>query len=151
MLKLLAIIAIGVVYTASHYGQWSAPSNISSAQVAQVLSNPEVSKAVQQAFVEHASNVSVEAEGVVAKVLADDNQGARHQRFIVKLDNGISLLIAHNIDLAPRIENLNAGDNIAFKGEYVWNAKGGIVHWTHHDPSGHHAAGWLKHNGKTYE
>ena len=28
--------------------------------------------------------------------------------------------------------------------------QGGTVHWTHHDPSGDHAAGWLRHGGRVY-
>jgi hypothetical protein len=60
-------------------------------------------------------------------------------------------MISHNIDLAPRLEELREGDAVAFNGEYVWNAEGGLVHWTHHDPAGRHVAGWLKYNGRTYQ
>ena len=31
------------------------------------------------------------------------------------------------------------------------NARGGVVHWTHRDPSGNHPAGWLKRNGETFQ
>ena len=62
-----------------------------------------------------------------------------------------TLLIAHNIDIVPRIDNLRVGDRVTFNGVYEWNDKGGVVHWTHRDPSGNHATGWLKHKGKTYE
>ena len=85
------------------------------------------------------------------KILADDNKGSRHQKFIVKLASGQTVLIAHNIDLARRINSINIGDSIEFYGEYEWNAKGGIVHWTHHDPAGRHKDGWLKHNGVLYK
>lgn len=90
-------------------------------------------------------------EGVVAKVLPDDTQGSRHQRFIVRMSSGQTVLIAHNIDLAPRVEGLSAGDTVSFAGEYEPNDKGGVVHWTHHDPSGRHVAGWIKHQGHTYQ
>jgi len=83
--------------------------------------------------------------------LDDDLAGSRHQRFIVRLASGQTVLIVHNIDLAPRIAALMKGDRISFYGEYVWNAEGGKVHWTHHDPEGRHVAGWLKHKGRTYQ
>ena len=84
-------------------------------------------------------------------ILSDDNDGSRHQRFILRLDSGQTLLIAHNIDLAPRVSSLSEGDGIAFYGVYEWNPKGGVIHWTHHDPNNHHVTGWLQHNGKTYQ
>jgi hypothetical protein len=85
------------------------------------------------------------------KILADDTKGSKHQRFILKLSSGQTLLIAHNIDLAPRINGLHKGDSVSFNGEYEWNAKGGVVHWTHHDPQDRHEDGWLKYNGKVYQ
>lgn len=106
---------------------------------------------VQTLYEQHASHVQVEDAGSVVKVLSDDNQGVRHQRFLVKVTSGQTLLFAHNIDLASRVENIKTGDHIAFRGEYIWNEKGGIVHWTHRDPQGHHYDGWIKHNGVTYQ
>jgi hypothetical protein len=106
---------------------------------------------VEQAFVQHKSNIQVEGQGVVVKLLDDDNNGLKHQKFLVKISPTQTLLFAHNLDLAPRIEALAVGDVLEFKGEYVYNPKGGIVHWTHKDPQGKHAAGWIKHNGKVYE
>jgi len=106
---------------------------------------------IQSAYDNKQSNKIVIASGTVTKLLADDNKGSRHQKFIVKVSSRLSILIAHNIDLAPRINNLKVGDNIQLKGEYEWNTKGGVVHWTHHDPRGNHPGGWLKHHGKVYE
>lgn len=91
------------------------------------------------------------AEGRVKAVLADDNDGSRHQKFILELSNGLTVLVAHNIDLAPRIENLKKDDVVEFYGEYEYNPKGGVIHWTHHDPQQRHIAGWLKYQGKTYQ
>jgi hypothetical protein len=92
-----------------------------------------------------------ESEGTVVRVLSDDNEGSRHQRFIVRLASGRTILIAHNIDLAPRVEGLSAGDTVSFSGEFEDNDKGGVVHWTHHDPNGHHTSGWIRHHGRTYQ
>ncbi len=103
------------------------------------------------AFRERTSDVQVSGKGIVTKILADDRDGSRHQRFVLKLTSGQTLLVAHNIDLAPRIFSLREGDCVEFNGVYEWNSKGGIIHWTHHDPEGRHEAGWLRHNGKTYE
>jgi hypothetical protein len=89
--------------------------------------------------------------GTVVQMLPDDNDGSRHQKFIVRLDSGRRLLVAHNIDIAPRIGNLRVGDAVSFCGEYEPNSKGGVIHWTHHDPNGRHAAGWLQHNGRMYQ
>lgn len=106
---------------------------------------------IAQAFQQRKSNVQVESLGQVIAILPDDNQGSRHQKFILKLDNGLTILIAHNIDLAPRIPKLNKGDTVAFYGEYEYSDKGGVVHWTHHDPNKRHADGWLKHQGQIYQ
>ena len=104
-----------------------------------------------RAFEQNRSNVQVEGRGVVRRILPDDNDGARHQRFIVALESGQTLLIAHNIDVAPRVVGLRVGDAVAFSGEYEWNPEGGVIHWTHRDPVKRHPAGWLKHNGTTYQ
>jgi hypothetical protein len=107
--------------------------------------------AIGRAFANRASGTQVEGEGAVIRVLPDDLNGSRHQRFIVELASGQTLLISHNIDLAPRVDRLEVGDSVRFSGEYAWNEKGGVVHWTHRDPRGRHVAGWVVHNGKTYQ
>lgn len=106
---------------------------------------------LRSAFDERRSGVQVTGEGAVSKLLLDDNDGSRHQRFLLMLLSGQTVLVAHNIDLAPRIVSLRKGDSVAFNGVYEWNAKGGVIHWTHHDPDGHHEAGWLKHGGRIYQ
>lgn len=106
---------------------------------------------IGKAFKERESDIQVRGQGQVIKILSDDTKGSRHQRFILKLESGQTLLIAHNIDLAPRINNLKKNDTVEFYGEYEWNSKGGVIHWTHHDPKRKHAGGWLKHKGAKYQ
>ena len=104
---------------------------------------------VVAAFEAGRSDQWVQSGGVVERTLADDHEGSRHQRFIVRLRNGHTVLVAHNIDLAPRVP-LSRGDRISFRGEYEWNDRGGVIHWTHHDPRGRHDGGWIEYEGKTF-
>lgn len=112
---------------------------------------PSGNDVVRAAFDKQLNGVQVSGQGNVVKLLQDDNDGSRHQRFVLELPSGHTLLVAHNIDLAPRIDGLATGDNVAFHGVYEWNAQGGVLHWTHHDPRGQHQAGWLRHAGRTYQ
>ncbi|WP_102403854.1 DUF3465 domain-containing protein [Vibrio sp. 10N.261.55.A7] len=106
---------------------------------------------LKHAFENHQSEMQVLGAGNVTRILPDDNRGSRHQKFILKLKSKQTLLVAHNIDLAPRIEKLRVGDHIEFYGVYEWNNKGGVIHWTHKDPGNRHIHGWLKHEDKVYE
>lgn len=124
-----------------------------SVDVAPVEANPQGTLAgeIEGLFERRASDVQVQGVGTVLRTLSDDNEGSRHQRFILELPSGHTLLVAHNIDLARRIDPLKKGDRVEFFGEYEWNDRGGVIHWTHHDPQGRHVAGWLKHQGRTYQ
>ncbi len=169
MKKLLSIIVIAIAGYVAYVQQHprllemsAADSGFRASEVATADTSPRPSavpaadstqsgSALDSAFANHLSNIRVQGQGQVTKLLPDDNDGSRHQRFIVRLSSGQKILIAHNIDLAPRVSSLSAGDAVEFKGEYAWNARGGVVHWTHRDPAGHHVAGWLRHNGKTVQ
>lgn len=106
--------------------------------------------AILAAFEAGRSDVEVECGGVVIRTLPDDNSGSRHQRFVLEIAPGHTVLISHNIDLAPRIDGLQRGDLVRFRGEYEFNDRGGVVHWTHADPQGRRAGGWLEHEGRQY-
>ena len=145
MKRILWILAI-VVAVAGGLGQTGGPLALFDGGTA-----PTASDAIDKAYREQQSGVQVTGDGVVSALLSDDNQGSRHQRFILRLASGQTVLVAHNIDLAPRIDALRKGDAVAFNGVYEWNDKGGVVHWTHHDPAGRHTPGWLRHAGQTYQ
>ncbi len=108
-------------------------------------------QAITQAYAQKESHILVEAEGEIIKVLPDDLEGSRHQRFIIRLPTGQTLLIAHNIDIADRIPGIKEGEKIRFHGIYEWNTKGGVIHWTHHDPAGRFPGGWIVYEGKKYQ
>jgi len=113
--------------------------------------NPAPGAQPKQSRDQWRSGDQVRGTGTVSRILSDDSDGSRHQRFILQLSSGKTLLIAHNIDLAPRIASLREGDTVSFYGEYESNEQGGVIHWTHHDPQGRHAAGWLEHEGQRYQ
>ncbi len=156
--KNLSIGGVIILLIAGYYGldlsEYKQSQSSSTIPVAQrnetALSNNGVDT-VKAAYEQRQSNVQVQGSGRVKAILRDDNDGARHQKFILVLKDGVSILVAHNIDLAPKISNLNKGDIVEFYGEYEYNPKGGVLHWTHHDPQGRHEAGWLKHDGQIYQ
>ena len=112
--------------------------------------SPKADSSVVQAFDDRRSNVWLDAQGTVHRLLKDDNDGSRHQRFLLRLSTGHTVLVAHNIDLAPRVP-LVKGTSVNLHGEYEWNEKGGVIHWTHHDPQDRLDGGYIDYDGKRYE
>jgi hypothetical protein len=108
------------------------------------------SKALYAAIREQRSNEWVEGSARIVKTLPDDRDGARHQRFLAELDDGSSLLFAHNLDVAPRVP-IEPGDVIRFRGRFEWNDKGGVVHWTHRDERDPTRGGWLRLGDDVFE
>ena len=145
--KLLAITLIIFLATACDLSQ----SNENTSESIQSETVDSSDKLLQEAFKEQKRNLQIEGQGNVIKLLSDDLDGSKHQRFIIELNSGQTLLVAHNIDLAPRVKALQVGDKVTFYGEYEWNPEGGVIHWTHHDPAGEHGGGWIKHDGKLYQ
>ena len=84
----------------------------------------------EEAYRRRRSGIFLTAEGRVVRVLKDDRRGIPHQRFIIRLESGQTLLVVHNTAVAPRVP-VEAGDLIRVRGEYRWNAKGGLLHFTH--------------------
>jgi hypothetical protein len=89
----------------------------------------------------------VNFEARVVKLLQDDLKGDKHQKLIMKTGS-YTLLLAHNIDIAPRVP-VKKGDKIIVQGKYEWNKQGGLVHWTHRS-NNEHPAGWINHKNIKY-
>ena len=141
---LLLLITTGFLFfwlNQNDYAVKNSPTEVSEL----ITSKNNFSQLVKQQL----SGAIVEVSADVYKILKDDNEGSRHQRFLVYIE-GISVLVAHNIDLAPRVP-LKVGDNIRVKGEYEWNDKGGVIHWTHHDPKKWREDGWIEYQGKKFK
>jgi hypothetical protein len=103
----------------------------------------------RQAAADQRHDVWVVGTGTVERLLRDDTKAPRHQRFVVRIDERLTLLFAHNIDVAPRVP-FKRGDRIAFRGQYVWNPQGGVVHWTHRSRGDRKAGGWIVWNGQNF-
>lgn len=91
----------------------------------------------------------IEDDGLVVRLIADDVHDSPHQRFVVRLRGGQTVLIAHNLDLSERVP-VGLGDRVRFRGVYEWNERGGLVHWTHDDPLGIESGGHVDYRGRRY-
>jgi hypothetical protein len=99
---------------------------------------------------EHRMNTEVTGKVRVYKLLREDDEGLKHERFLVMLSDGTTVLVAHSLDKAPPVP-VSPEDDIIIHGEYVWNQKGGVIHWTHHSDTPRHEGGWIDFKGKRYE
>ncbi len=109
---LILILVIGILYfyvQDSYSVSDRSESNLS-----------EGSATIKDLFDRQVSGELVQFSGTVTRQLPDDNEGSRHQRFIVSLDSGQSILVSHNIDLAQRVP-IETGDSVGIRGEYEWN------------------------------
>jgi hypothetical protein len=147
--QLKKFVVLLLLLAAAYFGLWS-PNGLDTAAVSE-SDKLATEGEIEQAFRNRAKDLQLTLEGRVKRLLSDDRQGSHHQRFIIDVESGRTLLVAHNIDLAPRVKNLKAGDLVDIHGVYEWNEKEGVIHWTHHDPQGRHEGGWIRHQGRTYQ
>jgi len=103
-----------------------------------------------QAQTNHADKVQLTVGAYVKKKLKDDTQGLPHERFLLGLENGTTVLVAHDTAMAPYVP-LQAGDFVVIHGEYIWTRKGGVLHWTHHTDTARHEGGWIDYKGQRYQ
>jgi hypothetical protein len=84
----------------------------------------------------------------VERLLPDAHGRYQHQRFIVRCAGRQTLLIVNDVSIGTRVP-AQPGSNVVVHGQYVWNALGGLIHFTHHDPEGG-PGGWIFYAGKVY-
>lgn len=88
----------------------------------------------------------------VVRLLPDDHEGPLHQRWIMEIENGVTITVFHNVNIAERIP-LAVGemiDTVAGELEYGDRWKDPIMHWTHDDPQNKHKPGYVIFKGQTY-
>jgi hypothetical protein len=115
--------------------------------------NPQISLDDAQLLYDQAnqlSKVEVTAIVQVKKLLPDDTRGLQHQKFLLILSNGSSVLVANDLTYGQRVP-IQPGDIIKIHGEYIWNKLGGLIHWTHRSDTPRHESGWIECNGIRYQ
>ena len=105
---------------------------------------------MENAFINRQTNLMAEVTGRVVRIISDDTNGAKHQRFVIQLVNGQNILVAHNIGYADRVP-VSLYEPVTVRGQYSWSETGGLMHWTHHDVSLSRLHGWIDHQGIRYE
>lgn len=88
----------------------------------------------------------ITVRGKVSRLLKDDAEGSPHQRWLLEgneEDIGYSVMVIHNLERFDRVP-VAVGDMMEVRGKYVWNEKGGLLHWTHHAVHGEVEGGYIK-------
>jgi hypothetical protein len=140
-------LAVRILFCLIHFLLFA--GNVVQAQIQATTATPPIS--VEDAFRSRKTRLFLVTRGAVIKLLSDDNKGDSHQRFILRTEGGTTVLVSHNIDVAERVP-VTIGCPAEIRGEYIWNTRGGLLHWTHRDSKGLRAGGWIKllDSGKIY-
>ena len=94
-----------------------------------------------------ASHVEVSGDGTVVRVLGiRRSRSGLHEGFLVRM-NGVTLKVEDNADITGPIP-LYSRESIVLQGQLECNDD--VIHWTHHDPSFRHPAGYIEAGGKRY-
>jgi hypothetical protein len=108
--------------------------------------------AVCGAFSAQRSGVEVVAQGMVTRVLGvQAGRSSPHEGFLLRLDSGCAIVVRVevNTDFTGSIP-LSVGERVLVKGDYEYYSRGGVIHWTHRDPRGHHENGYVDVSGTMY-
>ncbi|HSE52051.1 MAG TPA: DUF3465 domain-containing protein [Gemmatimonadales bacterium] len=148
---LLVVLAVVSYAFGRSRAQRAEPAPAPAAEPAPPLVPTSTDAAILAAITQHRSEIWGVVAGTVERLLEDDRKGIPHQRFIIRIETGTTILVDYNLDLAPRITPLDVGDSVVVRGEYHWSEQGGRIHWVHRDPSGAPGGGWLRVRGKIYQ
>jgi hypothetical protein len=99
------------------------------------------------------SKQEVLAQGEIVDMLGmQTGPSGEHEGFLLKLTGDCDLLVRveTNVGITGPVP-LHSGETVVVKGEYEYEAAGGVIHWTHHDPEGRHVAGYVLAAGKLYQ
>ena len=111
--------------------------------------------AVYAAWAAGRSGDEVTAVGSVARLLGTRRgPSGMHEGFLLHLrgsaGRGLTVRVEDNVDLTGPIP-LAEGEDAEVRGVYVYDPRGGLIHETHLDPRGRHAAGYVKVGRMVYQ
>ena len=99
--------------------------------------------------VHNALPAEVTVQGAVTMLLSDSNgTDGPHENFDINV-SGVVIHIVHNLSLAPRVP-VKVGDTVVVHGQFEPDSSGPVIHYTHHQTSGHEG-GYITLNGQTYQ
>ncbi len=104
------------------------------------------------AYLNRASHVEVVAGGTVLRLLGTRGESASpHEGFLLRVTTPCDaiLRVETNVAFTGTIP-VQRGQRVVVKGEYETDATGGVIHWTHRDPRGHHPDGFIDVGGHRY-
>jgi hypothetical protein len=108
--------------------------------------------AVCAAYSARRSGVEVVAAGTVTRNFGvRPGRSSPHEGFLLRLDSGCRLVVRVevNTDFTGSVA-LTPNEQVGVKGEYEYYPLGGVIHWTHRDPRGHHENGYVTAGGTMY-
>lgn len=137
----LSVAAIALLGFSIAGQVWQAPSSY----------NPEPGfKVLADAYLNNESGMVAEVQGRITRLIMDQADGAREQKFVILGVSGQSLLVTHDLSRSERIP-VAVGDTVMVRGEYVWTEPGGMLEWTTRDIGSGDRHGWVEHKGKRYD
>ncbi|TAM61588.1 DUF3465 domain-containing protein [bacterium] len=108
---------------------------------------------LRRAVLQHHRPAEVTYSGTVASnpiFFHSNRSGMTHEMFDVDTSSGLRTQVVENVDVGPRVP-VYRGEDVTVRGEYVRDAGSThVVHFTHHDPSGRHANGFIEAGGRRY-
>ncbi len=95
------------------------------------------------------------ASGSIVRVLGTRlGRSGEHEGFLLHLSgadgHGLTVRVEDNVDLTGPIP-IAAGEPAVIRGEYIYDPRGGLIHYTHLDPRGRHPAGYVQVGGRVYQ
>lgn len=87
-------------------------------------------------------------DATVVRVLGERaGRSGEHEGFVIRA-SAHTFKVEDNVGITGPIP-LKRGDVVSLLGQLECNDL--VIHWTHHDPRGHHQSGYVKVNGALYE